>query len=300
VANNFLNTRTYGLVPANTVLTVRYTRGGGIESNVPQNDLTKIFSVTHLKTENDFVETPDKNLFSQIKNTLAVSNANPATGGRGAETIEEIRQNALAFFAAQDRCVSDEDYISRALSMPEKYGSVSKAFIKKTNQNFSLDLYVLGYDYQGHLAQLSNSLKLNLASYMSNYRVLTSAVNIKNAFIVNIGIEFSIFTHPKYNKNEVLVKCIDEIKSYFDIEKWQINQPIVLSEIYNFLDNIEGVRTVIDVNIFNKYSTAGYNDYSNNYYNIKAATVDNVIYPSLDPCIFEVRYPNVDITGKSK
>jgi hypothetical protein len=300
VANNFLNTRTYGLSPSNTVLTVRFTRGGGIESNVPQNDLTRVSSITYNKTEDDFVSADDKRTYGQMKNTLAVSNTEPASGGRGAETIEEIRQNAISFFAAQDRCVTYQDYIARSLAMPAKYGNVSKAFIRKSSDNFAIDLYVLGFDYQGHLAPLSNTVKNNLATYLSSFRELTSAVNIKDAFIVNIGVNFSILTNPKFNKNDVILGCINQIQSYFDINQWQVNQPIILSDIFNFLDNVDGVRTVIDVTIFNKYSTAGFTEYSNNYYNIKAAMTDDVIYPSLDPCIFEVKYPNIDIEGQAK
>jgi hypothetical protein len=300
VANNFLNTRTYGLIPSNTTLTVRYTRGGGIESNVPQNDLSRISSITYNKTEDDFISTDDKTTYSQMKNTLAVTNVEAATGGRGAETLDEIRQNAISFFAAQNRCVTFADYVARTLSMPAKYGNVSKAFIKKSLNNFSIDLYVLGYDYQGHLTTLSDSVKNNLAVYLSSFRELTTAVNIKNAFVVNIGVNFGILTHPKYNSNEVILNCVNKIQDYFAIDKWQINQPIILSDIYNFLDDVEGVRTVVNINIFNKYSTAGFTDYSNNYYSIQAATSDNVIYPSLDPCIFEIRYPNVDIEGQAK
>ena len=300
VSANFLNTRTYGLMPSNTQLTVRFTRGGGIDSNVPQGDLTGISTITYIKTEDDFLNDTDKEIYAQSKNTIYVTNPEPATGGRGAETTEEIRQNALAYFAAQDRCVTYEDYITRILALPAKYGNVSKAFIQKTNQNFSIDLYVLGYDYRGKLSQLSDTVKNNIIQYLSYYRELTTAVNIKDAFVVNIGINFSILTYPKYNKNEVILSCINELTNYFNIDNWQINQPIVLSDIYRFLDQVEGVRTVVDVTIYNKYSTVGVNEYENNFYDIKAATLDEIIYPSLDPMMWEIRYPNIDIVGMAK
>lgn len=300
IANDFMNTRTYGHVPSDTILTVTFTRGGGIDSNVPQGDLNKVVAVNHLKTEDDFQSLEEKNIFARMKSSLAVINTLPATGGRDEESDEEVRQNAIAYFAAQDRCVTDNDYVVKILSMPEKYGNVSKIHVRQDDANQAVDIYLLGYDYQKKLTKLSTSTKQNVVTYVNHYRDLTTAINIKDAFIVNIGVKFSILTHPKYNKNEVVLKCIELLKQYFNIDDWQINQPIVLSDIYNKLDDVEGVRTVVSVDIENKYSTLGVDQYSNNYYYIKGATMDGVIYTSQDPMIFEVKYPNVDIEGISR
>jgi hypothetical protein len=191
--------------------------------------------------------------------------------------------------------------------MPAKFGSVSKAYITKSkdlvNQNgiittndLALDLYVLGYDINKNLTFLNTIIKSNLATYLDQYRIITDAINIKNAYIVNIGIEFSIITLPGFNSNEVLLKCISKLKDIFDINKWQINQPIIISKLYAELDNVDGVQTVSNIIINN---LAGSDiGYSNNRYDIQAATRNGIIYPSLDPCIFEIKYPNKDIKGK--
>jgi hypothetical protein len=122
------------------------------------------------------------------------------------------------------------------------------------------------------------------------------SVNIKDGFIVNIGVNFDIIVLPDYNSNEILTNCILALQDYFAIDKWQINQPIILRDIYVLLDNIEGVQTVKNINIVNKVGEfIGYSPYS---YDIEAATVSNVIYPSLDPSVFEVKYPNQDIQGR--
>jgi hypothetical protein len=126
--------------------------------------------------------------------------------------------------------------------------------------------------------------------------MLTDAVNIKNAYIINIGVKFEVIVLPEYNSNEVLLRCIDKLRSTFNNKLWQINQPIVLSKLYTDLDRIEGVQTVTSVNITNLYGSAG--GYSENVYDIAAATKNGVIYPSLDPSIFEVKYLNKDIIGK--
>lgn len=297
IANSFVNSRTYGIAPVNTTLTVTFTRGGGLKSNVPQNDITSIQNVSYLKVPADFASAADRTIYARAQSSLAVSNLQPAVGGRDAETADEIRQNAMAYYAAQDRCVTAKDYTIRVLSMPEKYGSISKVFVKKDSGNNAVDIYVLGYNNQKQLTPMSTSAKQNLITYLNQYRELTTAINIKDGFIVNIELKFDILVHPKYNKNDVILRCIDAIKSYFNIDYWQINQPIILSEIYNFLDGIDGVRTVSSVEITNKYSTIGINDYSNNYYYIKGATIDDIIYTSQDPMIFEIKYPNVDIIG---
>lgn len=299
IANSYLNTRTYGAVPLQgTTLTVRYTRGGGIESNVPQNDLTNIKSINIKNNDTDFNNSTDVSLLNEMKLSVAVSNPEPATGGRGAETKEEIRQNAMAFFAAQDRAITQNDYLVRTLSMPAKYGSIAKAYVEKDVENFAINIYTLGYDSKYNLTILNNAVKENLITYLSNYRDLTTGINIKNAFIINIGVKFSIIALAKYNKNEVLLRCIQQIQNFFAIDNWQIGQPIILRDLYELLDKVEGVRTVSDIEIINKYNPT--DGYSNNFYYIPAATVDGIIYTSADPSIFELKYPNIDIEGLAK
>jgi hypothetical protein len=127
---------------------------------------------------------------------------------------------------------------------------------------------------------------------------LTTAINIKDAFIINIGIKFSIIAMSKYNKNEVLVRCIEEIKKYFNIDNWQIGQPIILRDLYELLDRVEGVRTVSSFEVYNKFG--GVNGYSDNYYHIPSATKEGIIYTSADPSIWELKFPNIDIEGAIK
>ena len=248
----------------------------------------------------------DKTLLQRIKSSIASTNLSPAIGGKSMESIEEIRQNAMAEFASQNRAVTVQDYIIRAYSLPAKFGSVAKAYVLQDDQlnadniripnPLALNLYTLGYDVNGSLAPLNDAVKANLQTYISQYRLLTDAVNIKDAYVINIGLTFEIVTLPEYNSNEVLLACITKLKDIFAINKWQINQPIVLSKIYTELDKVQGVQTVTSVDIKNLYSiNAGY---SGNIYDTKTATKDGVIYPSLDPSIFEIKYPNKDIIGK--
>ena len=300
VASNFLNTNTYGHIPSNTTLTVRFTRGGGIQSNVPQNDLTRVMNYTMQNSVNDYTTAADIATFNDVVKSVATSNPQPATGGRGAETEDEIRQNAIAYFYSQDRCVTDRDYLIKTLTLPAKYGSVSKAYVRRTLGQFSVDLYCLGYDSNKKLIILNDATKQNLANYLYNYRELTTAVNIKNAYVVNIGVKFAVLAYQQYNKHDVLVSCITSLQNYFNIDKWEIGQPIIVADLYNLLSIVPGVRSVTDVTISNLFSSIGDTTYSNIYYHIPAATLDGIIYPSQDPSIFEVKYPNTDIEGTIK
>ena len=193
--------------------------------------------------------------------------------------------------------------------MPSKYGSVAKAYVvpddqisqkelveKRVANPLALNLYVLGYDSNKQLIELNQAVKENLKTYLDYYRILTDAVNIKYAFIINIGFEFEISVLANYNSNEILLKCISACKDYFDIDRWQINQPIVKSDITNIIANIKGVQSVIGVTFKNNFdSDLGY---SGNVYDLVGATKNGVIYPSLDPSVFEIKYPNQDIRGR--
>jgi len=296
---NFLFTDTYGIAPSNTTLTFRYLTGGGVTSNVAANTLTTLNgNTTFLNTNLNATTAND------IFVSLAVTNPLAANGGGDGDTIEEIRQNSSANFASQLRNVTQDDYLVRALSMPAKYGVVSKAYIEPTKaqsisageSNAILDLYVLTFDINNKLNTASPALKQNMITYLSQYRMINDSINIKDGFIVNIGVNFDIMILPNYNSNDVLTRCISALQTYFAIDNWQINQPIILRELYILLDKVEGVQTIKSINISNKVGTnLGYSPWA---YDISGATKNNVIYPSLDPMIFEVKYPTTDIQGR--
>ena len=314
--SNFLYTKTYGVAPSNTTLTVEYFVGNGIKDNVPAKDLINITGRTF---ENDNTLNLNQDTLQFSQNSLAVTNPTPAVGGRSKETDDEIRNNAMAYFAAQNRTVSREDYIMRCYALPPQFGSVAKAYILQDYQienkkvdggvvsteipnPLALNLYTLGYDNNKKLTQLNNATKTNLKTYISYYRMLTDAVNIKDAFIVNIAIQFDIIVLPDANSDETLLRCITGLKDYFNIDNWSINQPITLSQIYVLLDGIQGVQTVPrpdaqgvgGLQITNKYN----GNYSPNKYSINTATKMGVIFPPKDSSIFEVKFPNLDIKGK--
>ena len=310
--SNFMYAKTYGVAPANTTLTVTYRTGLGVVDNVASQDLTEIVERVIETSSTGLVA----DVFNVVQNSIAVTNEVAAAGGKYEEEIEEVRNNAMAYFRAQNRAVTKEDYLLRAYALPPQFGSVAKAYaapdfqintllddgIDPIPNPLAINFYVLGYDSNKNLQILNPATKQNLQNYLSYYRILTDAVNIKNAYIVNIGIDFEIVVLPNYNSNEVLLKCINALKSFFRIENMGINKPITLTDIYVLLDRVDGVQTVVrpdkdgngGLQIVNKFD----GNYSSNKYNIKNATRSGIVYPPKDPTCFEVKYPDVDIKGR--
>ena len=297
---NYIFTNTYGTAPTNTTLTITYLVGGGVISNVPQNDLTTVVSTT-INFNNPV---SDPTLRVDIFNSLFITNPSAASGGQDGDSIQEIRQNSLVNFQNQLRTVTIDDYLLRALSLPSIYGTVAKAYAEAEKQvdvqagqsPASVALFILTYNQNKNLTQASPAIKRNLQTYLSEYRVLNDTVVLRDAYIINIGVNFEIITLPNFNSNQVLLACIDTLKTFFSIDNWQINEPILLRDIYVTLDRIEGVQTVKNVEIVNKTGAGlGYSEYA---YDTKGATINNVVYPSIDPMIFEVKYPDSDIQGR--
>ena len=301
--SNFLYTKAYGESPSNTTLTVRYMVGGGVSSNVDSGIITRTGTLITRANTGNLVQ----NTLDDVIDSIAVNNPIPATGGGPGDSIEDIRLNSAANMASQLRTVSKEDYLIRTLSMPQSLGTISKAYIIKDDQITAdtsarienpngLNLYVLGYNKNKQLTQINAATRQNLITYLEQYRMLTDSVNIKDAFIINFNVDFEIVTYKDFSNDKVILDCINALKLYFNIDNWQINQPIIINEVYNVIGKVPGVQNVEHVTISNKAGTSlGYSQYA---YDFDSATINNVIYPSLDTSIFELKYPNSDIKGR--
>lgn len=299
--SNFIYSKAYGVTPsAGTTLYVRYLKGGGVSANVPANTISS-------PSASPSIVDQEGNTSKTTSDFLIFNNPTPAEGGRDGDTVEELRENSLRSFSEQKRAITVQDYTVRTLSLPPQYGSVAKAFVAQeqlTNSNdpgdlasynpFALGLYVLAFDNNKKLTTASNSLKQNLRKYLSEYIPVTDSINIKDAFVVNIGVDYEVIVRPNYSGRDVLLKCSTALKDYFSINKWNINQPINLTKVYSLLDKVKGVQTVQKVEIVNKQGGS----YSQYAYDVKGAVKNNIVYPSFDPCIFEVKYPDQDIKGR--
>ena len=346
--SNFLKTKSYGQAPTGE-FTISYLVGGGVKSNVGVGELNNLETISFDDDISSFQEA-EKALYRVSKNSVAVDNEETGTGGKGADTIEEIRENALANFGSQNRAVTRKDYQVRALSLPAKYGGIAKAYCapdgeldnnspasilsnpnsleeftglvqslggsektdddiksevtkflggKKGNANeknnpFAINLYILGYDSNKKMSTLNQAVKENLKTYISEYRMLTDGVNLIDGYVINIGCDFEIRVYGGYNKREVLVKVQQSLARYFNIDNWTFNMAINVSEIELLIAGVEGVQSVPKCEIVNKCLGS----YSSHSYNISDATKGKMVYPSLDPSIFEVKFPNKDLKGR--
>lgn len=346
--SNFLKTKSYGQAPKG-VFTVSYLVGGGVKSNCGVGELNNIETISFDEDGTSF-QPAELALYNVSKASVACDNEEPGTGGKGADTIEEIRENSLANFGAQNRAVTRKDYQVRALSLPAKFGGIAKAYcapdgeldnnspasilsnpnsleefaglvqslggssktedeiktevtkflggkksnVTEKNNPFAINLYVLGYDNNKNISTLNQAVKENLKTYISEYRMLTDGVNLIDGYVINIGVDFEISVYGGYNKREVLVKAQQSLANYFNIDNWTFNMAINVSEIELLIAGVEGVQSVPKCEIVNKCLGS----YSSHSYNISDATKGKMVYPSLDPSIFEVKFPNKDIKGR--
>ena len=332
--SKLLNSETFGQSPSNTVLTVQYLVGGGLTSNSPSDTIKNIASVTFLNDVSGL--NPSQNsLLTTVKNSFRISNPNPAVGGQNEESVEEIRQNALANFGSQNRTVTVDDYISRIYSIPPRFGSIAKVmvipnsdlsistnqtllngFVNNENQTtlinnslennfrkvnfdvsnpFSLNLYVLSYNSNKNLTQTNDALVYNIRHYLQKYKIISDSINIIDGYIINIGVDFKILVYNNFNRKEVLDQCLQKAKDFFNVDKWYFNQPININQLELELAKVEGVQSISEVVFKNLNQNDG--NYSPHEYNLSEATHNKIIYPSLDPSVFEVKFPDNDIRG---
>jgi hypothetical protein len=274
------------------------------------------------------------NLLNTVKNSLAVSNPSPCVGGKDSETDEEIKMNAMANFAAQNRTVTQNDYLVRVYALPSRFGSVAKAqiiadtslevgvnkiLVGVVDQNnnasvinnstntyfrkiaydatnpFAINVYLLSFDADRKLTPPNQALITNMITHLKNTRMMTDGVNIIDGYIINIGVDFTIIVYRGFNKKDVLLNCIQTVQDFFNIDNWNFSQPINLSQLNLEITKVDGVQSIVDVTISNKTALVG--NYSSVEYDIVSATKNGIIYPSVDPSIFEVKYPDSDIKG---
>lgn len=293
---NFLKTRGLGLSPFDTTLTVEYRVGGGSETNVPAGSIRKVAEAQLVFNTNSLNATKKSNVESSIE----CINLVPTEGGGSKETISEIKANSAAYFAAQNRIVTREDFIARILSLPEKFGKPEKVFVKRNNTNsLSLDVHILSKDNNGHLITSTDTLKSNIKKYIEPFRMVTDGVNLLDTNIINLKLNFGVVVSPKFNRTEVLTKCLDVARSYLDTGKMQIGQPIVLSDLSAELQSVLGVLSVFELKFTNLVATNESLSYSNVSFDVKSYTRNSILYCP-DNSIFEIKYPNKNIVGATK
>lgn len=288
----FLQTKTMGIAPMGTTLTIDTRVGGGLAHNVAERTINSIKDalIAPLSTNSVLINT--------VIQTLDVINYELAAGGDEKQTANELKQNASANFTAQNRLVTREDYLARIYSMPANFGRVYRAFVRAhENANLSIQVHILSRNADGTLTVSPDSLKKNLKVFINEFKMLTDSVDILDTDIINIGIDFNVVTSSKSNKTTILNNILKNLVKFFDIENFQIGQPIIIDEVKSLIYNTEGVIAVANLKFNNLTDTSTNNsEYSKTIFSITKNTSNGIILCP-ENAIFEVKFPNNDIRG---
>jgi len=250
----------FGVSPVNTDLTITYRYNTRDNVNVAAGSLT---SIGFLQLAFDNEQSLDSSKIQYIRNNIEVYNENPIVGDISVPTTEEIKKRAMAQFAMQSRAVTAQDYVSATYSMPSNFGSVKRASVQRDNDDFrrNINLFIISEDETGALTKSSDTLKENLRTWLNSVKMMSDSVDILDASIINLGIEFEVVGLPDMNKgtiyNEIRQKLFDEFTSIPP----DIGQSFYITDIFKFLKEIDGVLDVVDIKLVNKVGD-NYSSYS--------------------------------------
>jgi len=289
-----LKTATLGVAASNTSLTVTYRYGGGLNHNVTPNSIRDAMNIAMI-----FPENPLAVLQSQVKSSLEISNAKDAAGGEDPPTTEQLLALIPTVKNSQERIVTKEDLIARVYSMPSNFGRVFRASVSKNPNNpLAAQLFIVSRNSNQELISSPDALKINLKRYLNSYRMISDAIDVLDAAIINVELYFQIVADPALNKSTLLQSIISDLQSYFNIKNFHINQPIVMSDIISIIFSKPGVIAVDKIQFNNMYGTVKNKQYSSIAFDVQLNTRNQILYPPTG-AIFEVKYPDINITGKA-
>jgi len=275
----------------NSTLFIQYRVGGGLQTNLGTNVINQIGTVSF------FVNGPSEATNSSVINSLRCNNVTAAIGGAGVPTIEEIRNYVSFNFSAQKRAVTVQDYESIIRNMPAQFGAPAKVSI--TENDNKIMIQILSYDTSGKLTNIvSNTLKQNIANYLSNYRMMNDYISIFTAEVIDVSVDVSIVLDAAQNSGQIISSVIDAVSTYFNPQTRQLGQNIYLSEIRSIIQNLNGVLTVAGLDIYNEvggqYSSAETSMVYADPETKLIGPVDDTIFAQPSQ-VYQIRYPNKDI-----
>lgn len=288
--NSLLKSKTLGIAPSNTTITVTYESGGGLTHNVSANSIRTISKLSMM-----FPGSPSPNIANSIRGTTTVINSEAASGGANQPSIDDLRIQIPAARNSQLRMVTKQDLIARVYSLPTNFGRVSKVGCRSSSINkLSSQLYILGYDSNGNLSQASDSLKLNLKNYLNDMRLISDSVDILDCPIINYSVSVSIVLSPNALSLEVVQNVMLAIKNELKTENFQVDQPIIIADVINAIISVDGVLSMTNLefnNISGNKNDVVYSSYS---YDMEIATSRGIIVPPPGG-VFEMKYPESNI-----
>jgi hypothetical protein len=289
---DLIKTDKFGVGPSNTTITVRFRKLSANNGNIPANSLTTPRSISF--RFNDILTLNSSNV-TQTRGSLEVNNPQPFVGEINYASVDEIKTRTLAYYASQNRAVSKQDYLALIYAMPTKYGSIKRTNVIQDPQSRkrNLNIYVISENTNSQLMATNATVKNNLKTWLSNYKLINDTIDIYDAKIINLGLKFVVKADVGVDKAELLNNCLNELIKKFNF-KQEIGEDFDISAIYQTLNKIEGVVDTVNVEIVNK--TGGL--YSSLYYDvISNTTADGLRAKCPLNVVFELKYPTSDITG---
>jgi len=275
----------------NSTLFIQYRVGGGLATNLGTNVINQIGTVSL------YVNGPSELTNSSVVNSLRANNVTAAVGGAGVPSLEEIRNYVSFNFSAQKRAVTVQDYESIIRNMPSEFGAPAKVSVTENDNKILIQL--LSYDTSGKLTSIvSNTLRQNVANYLSNYRMMNDYISILTAEVIDLSVEVSIVLDSAQNSGQIITNVIDKVSTYFDPQVRQLGQNVYLSELSSIIQNQNGVLTVAGLSIYNQvggqYSSAETSMEYSDPETKQIAPVDDTIFAQPSQ-VYQIRYPNKDI-----
>lgn len=291
---SLLQTKTLGVASTNCQLNIMYRYGGGLNHNVTPNTLRTIQSLIM-----EFPGNPTPSVAAQIRGNTEITNNEKASGGEDAPTLNDLKDLIPGVKNSQERVVSRQDLLARTYTMPSNFGRVYRAQVRSNPNNpLATQMFIISRNANGKLIQSTDTLKQNLAKYLNPYRMISDAIDVLDAKIINIEITFELMIESALNRATVIQACITRLKSFFDTKNFHIDQPIVIEEVRNVITAVRGVISINELDIDNITGTVANREYSNNTYDLENHMIKQVIIPPPGG-IFEVKYPDVNIIGRA-
>jgi hypothetical protein len=296
---DFINNTSLGLtVSANKTLFVSYRVGGGANTNIGPNTINTVTQ------KNMSVNGSDSSINQRVTNSLKVNNPLPALGGKDEPSVEELRNLVRYNFSSQERCVTIEDYKTRIGLMPGRFGAPFRNNVMEIQNK--IKVYTLVLDANGELStSLTSTLRENLATYLSDYRMINDYIEVDNGKVFNLGFEVDLFVDKQFSQSEIIAQAATTITSYFDINKWGMGDNIYIAQLIEQINNVPGVLNVIDLRIYNKVGQGKYssNEVPQPYIDDATRQIDLLGEYTLfgDPIgMFEIKIPSTDIKIRVK
>ena len=293
--NNMLGTDKLGISPDGTRLTITFRVNDGGTTSVGVGSINQVLAST-ISFEDPV--SLDATKMDFIRNSLEINNEEPITGDTAEITAEELKVRSKSVFASQNRAVTLQDYKAACYRMPSKFGSIKRVQVIQdpNSTNRRIAMYVISQDENGYLSLTHSRTKKNLKTWLSKYKAINDIVDIFDAKVLNFGIDFCIGVNPRYDTTAVLNSAFSQIRQKYSMV-YEIGEPIYINDLWNILIKIDGVMDVKSINVTNKYS-GSYSTYRVDF--DKLLSRDGTIIIPPKNVAFELKYPNINITGVAK